>query len=334
MKKNVFSLFILGLAVFGFVACMDGHDEINTYDLDVFSPTSVGTVNTTIAEVKERYCASSSGADFIRGSSNWSTKVTEDLVFEGVVVANDVSGNLYQNVMLRSIERDGEDQCIILRIKNTCLYPYFPLGQKVRVNLKDLYVGVYSLVPEIGQPYFSSYGNLNLGPMLFELLKTHVQLIGKPNAGAPELVAKVLDEAWLKASANRNYKNTPMLAAVSGTIDEMSEANRGIALQNTEADEKDGVYGKYEPLVLIGGRYFKYFAPDELHDMGYGVDRTIVMEGGKKVTLRTSVENEIAFSLMPEDSRRYTGVLTYYGSDWQLQLRDLNDIYPKLNNKP
>lgn len=330
MKKKLLSLFIYGIAALGLTACMDDHDEINTYDLDVFS-TNVGEVNTTIAEVKARYCASNSGADYTRGSSNWSTKVTEDLIFEGIVVANDVSGNLYQNVMLRSIETSGEDQCIILRIKNTCLYPYFPLGQKVRVNLKDLYVGVYSLTPEIGQPYYSSYGNLNLGPMLFSMLKTNVQLIGKPNANAPELIAKVLTEDWLKASANRTYQNTPMLATVSGTIDEMSEANRGTALQNTEVDETDAVYGKYEPLVNVGGRMFKYFAPEELHDDGYGVDRTIVMSGGKKVTLRTSTENEIAYQLMPDDSRSYTGVFTYYGSDWQVQLRDLNDIYPKLN---
>ena len=331
MNPKIFSLFICGLTLIGLTACMDDHDEINTYDLEVFSPTSVDTVNTTIAEVKERYCVSSSGADYSKwGNYNWCSKVTEDLVFEGVVVANDMGGNLYQNVMLRSIEADGTDQCIILCVKNTCLYPYFPLGQKIRVNLKDLYVGVYGLTPEIGQPYYTSYDNPRLGPMLFSLLKTHVQLIGKPNANAPELVAKVLDDNFI--GANRNYKNCPMLASVSGIIDEMGEANRGTALQNTEADEKDEVYNKYEPLVLIGGQYFKYFAPDELHDKGFGVDRTIVTAGGKKVILRTSTENEIAYSLMPEDSRRYTGVLTYYGSDWQLQLRDLNDIYPKLNN--
>ena len=315
--KKFLSIILYGIVALGFASCMDDHDEINTYDLDVFS-ANVGEVNTTIAEVKQRYCANSSGADFTRGTSNWCTKVTVDLIFEGVVVANDVSGNLYQNVMLRKIESDGTDQSIILRIKNTCLYPYFPLGQTVRVNLNGLYVGVYSLTPEIGQPYYSSYGNLNLGPMLFELLKTNV--------------AKVVDESWVKASANRNYKNSPSLVALSGTIDEMSEANRGKALQNSEADENDEVYGKYEPLVLRGGQYFKYFAPDEIHDKGYGVDRTLVLSGGTKVTLRTSTENEIAFSLMPDDARRYTGVLTYYGSSWQLQLRDLDDIYPKLNN--
>lgn len=331
MKKYLLSLFIYGIAAIGFTACMDDHDEVNTYDLDVFS-TNVGTVNTTIADVKARFCASKAGADFTRGSSNWSTKITEDLVFDGIVVANDVSGNLYQNVMLRTPQGEGEDQCIILRVKNTCLYPYFPLGQRVRVNLKDLYVGVYSLTPEIGQPYYSSYGNLNLGPMLFSLLKTNVQLVGKPNANAPELIAKVLDDAWLKASGNRTYKNSPLLASVTGTIDEMSEANRGTALQNLEVDKEDDVYGKYEPLVNVGGRFFKYFAPDVLHDDGFGVDRTIVTNGGQKVTLRTSVENEIAYQLLPDDSRTYTGMLTYYGNDWQVQLRDLNDIYPKLNN--
>ncbi len=331
MKKKIFSLLLCGAALFTLGACMDDHDELNTYDLDVFSPVSVGEVNTTIGAVKAKYCASSAGADIIRGGSNWSTKVTEDLVFEGIVVANDVSGNLYQNVMLRAPKADGDDQCIMLRIKNTCLYPYFPLGQTVRVNLKNLYVGVYSLTPEIGQPYYSSYGNLNLGPMLFEMLKTNVELIGRPNTSATELIAKKLDDNYLSSSANRNYKNVPMLGTVTGYINEMTDENRSVALQNAEADENDDVYGKYEPLVNIAGQMFKYFAPDELHDKGYGVDRTIVTEGGKKVTLRTSTQNEIAYQLLPDDTRSYTGVLTYYGSDWQVQLRDLDDIYPKLN---
>ena len=147
----------------------------------VTSQTSVGEVNATILEVKERFCSNSATATFFRNDKNFYSRVDEDIVITGVVVANDISGNLYQTLLIRNMEPSGEDQCIILGVKNTCLYPYFQLGQRIKVNLKGLWVGVYSQVPRIGQPVKSSWDNLNLGPMLFELLRENVELVGRPD---------------------------------------------------------------------------------------------------------------------------------------------------------
>lgn len=313
------------LCLIGNVACMDDHDEPDTSGYIVTSPTSVGEVNASILDVKAKYCAYSIGADYIRNSSNFYTKVTDDLVITGVVVANDVSGNLYQTLLLRNIEKndDGsvkEDQCIVLGVKNTALYPYFQLGQRIKVNLKGLYVGVYSKVPRIGQPSKSSYGNLNLGPMLFELLSTNVELVGTPDLDAPELTPLDLTgtdgDAWLRASDNKKYWNTPLLATVRGNIKEVEPANR----DQLEIGE---VENETESLSANGK---KIFAPYELHDQGYGVDRTIKLQSNtSSVALRTSTRIDISFMELPEDVRSYTGLVTYYDS-WQVQLRDANDI--------
>jgi len=316
-------------------ACMDNHDEPNTDEVLVTSATSVGDVNTTIGELKAKYCKNSSGADFTRNNSNFFTKIEEDVVITGVVAANDISGNLYQTILLRNIETDGTDQSIILGIKTSGLYNYFPLGQRIKVNLKNLYVGCYSKVPKIGEPYYTSYGNLNLGAMLFDRCATNIELVGKPNASAPELTPVVPTDSWLRSSSNKTYLNTPMLASVSGTIVEMSAGKRAVA---------DSVYA-YEPLYEIvdgkrvevarnntaGKTIYKIFAPYDLHDNGYGVDRTIQLASNStKVALRTSTQNDVAFALMPDDSRTYTGIVTYYDT-WQVQLRDLNDISPALS---
>lgn len=316
--KHTLSIIILAcIASVSFTSCMNDHDDPSFDDPGVTSTTSVGEVNSTIGEVKARWCASSNGAEFTRNSSNFFSKVNEDIVIEGVVVANDISGNLYQTVMLRNINAAANtDECIQLAIKNTCLYPYFPLGQRVKVNLKGLYAGCYSKVPKIGQPYYTSSGNLALGPMLLQSCRTNVELVGEPNLDAPELVPVDLTtsegEAWLRASANKTYVNTPMLATVRGKIREV----QGDAAEKADKGE---LSGEYEPLPKI-------FAPEVLYDAGYAVDRTIELQSNNSVVaLRTSTQNPISYEVIPTDSRSYTGMLTYYNS-WQVQLRSLDDI--------
>ena len=203
-------------------------------------------------------------------------------------------------------------------MNTSTLFPHFALGQRVRINLNGLYIGNYSRTPKIGRPYYTSAGNLRLGPMLLEDVSTHIALVGTPNPKAPELIPRDLTTAaaasWLENKSNRNYLNCPLLATVSGKIKEVQGAEA-----NTPA--KGTLSGKLEPLPKI-------FAPKALYDAGFGVDRTLMLATSTAgFTLRTSVRNTISFTRIPTASCVYTGVLSYY-SDWQLQLRSLDDIQP------
>ncbi len=284
MKKFFSFILISALALATWTACVeDQHEDPNTDHYLVTSPVSLGRTNTTIGELKSRYSS-------YMTQSNAFVKVEEDLIFEGVVVANDISGNLYQTLMLR----DGDD-AIVLGVKNTCLYPYFAFGQCIKVNLKGLYIGNYSKTPKIGQPYQTSAGNWRLGPMLFPLLAENVEIIGRPDTTYAECIPVEPTVDWLKSSSNQNYQNAPMLVTVEGVF--------------TEADGK------------------ATFAPDELKDAGYGVDRSFKVGTSTTVTItvRTSTQNEISYEVLPQGQVRLTGMLTYY-SGWQLQLRSLDDI--------
>lgn len=284
-------MLLAALSLCSLTACMDSYDEPNTDGYLVTSPTDIGEVNYSIAQLK------SDRSDLFT-QSNVMEEVKDDKILEGVVCANDQGGNLYQTLLIRQIDSSRpatdplHDQAIVLAIRTTWLTPYFPVGQRIKVNLKGLYIGCYSKLPKIGQPYYTSSGNLRLGPVLFELCKTHVQLVGKPDATVPECQPKVLDEAWLKDKANQTYLNYPQLVTVSGSI--------------KEADGK------------------AIFAPDELKDAGYGVDRTL-NAGSQKVTIRTSTQNDISYAVMPQGEHSFTGLLSFYNS-WQVQLRTLDDI--------
>ncbi len=324
-QLSIIALFAAGL--FGVQSCMDNFDEPNTDSYIVTSPTDIGAVNSTILEVKEKFCANGNTADYMRNSSNFYTKVTDDIIIEGVVCANDVSGNLYQTVLLRNIDStqtgSAQDQSIIIGIKTTAIYPYLAVGQRIKINLKNLYAGVYSKVPRIGQPVLSSYGNINLGAFDFEYLKSNMQLVGKPDTTVAECkpidLTDATGDAWLRASANKTFQNSPMLATVRGLIKEVQGENAAKFDIGTE----DGVEGQTES-VSANGR--KIFAPYELHDQGYGVDRTIMLASNNStVALRTSTKNRISFLELPTDTRSYTGIVSYYDT-WQVQLRDTTDI--------
>ena len=130
--------------------------------------------------------------------------------------------------------------------------------------------------------------------MLLQLCATNVQLVGTPDPSCAECQPIELSPEWLRTTAYRNYKNYPQLVTVKGTI-----------------QEADGE---------------AIFAPESLQDAGYGVDRTLVnSENNTKVTIRTSTQNDISFTVMPQGEHSFTGLLSYY-SNWQVQLRSVNDI--------
>lgn len=315
MRKIYYFLAVL-TGTMALTGCMDNTEEPNTEDFVITSPTSIGETNTTIYQVKKEFSS-------YMTNNNTDVKVERDLIFEGVVVANDDGGNLYQTLILRDINPnatgDAHDQCIQIGIRNSWLSPYFKRGQRVKINLNGLWVGNYSKVPKVGQPYYTSAGNRRLGPMLFDMCATNIELVGAPNPDAPELTPIDCTQgeglSWLKDSKNQNPMNAPRLVTVKGTIDEV----QGKQAERASTGE---LSGKKEPLPKI-------FAPEALYDAGYGVDRTVSINSSLKLVLRTSTQNDISFLPIPADTRSYTGLLTYYDS-WQIQLRHVEDIYPAI----
>ena len=56
----------------------------------------------------------------------------------------------------------------------------------------------------------------------------------------------------------------------------------------------------------------------------------VLRDGKTKLSFRSSTSCEFANVPLPEDERSYTGMLSFYGSEWQMQLRYFEDIYPNI----
>ena len=282
MKKILFVIFAGMLTA----SCMNNW-KAEAVDNDINTAENVGEPTTTIQKLRTTY------ASFINNSSY--TQVMTDEVVEGVVTANDLSGNIYQFIYIQPIAADGtldtSEGGIGVGIKGVgCLYTLFPVGQIIRINLKGLYVGGYGQAPRIGMPYINTNGAMRLGPMTFDMMKSHVEKIGKPH---PELVqAREVTAADL-TSANIT-KLTPML----------------VVMKNAEIKDVGWPYAHWE----VGGDTYS-----EYHD--------IVINGTNvKQLLYTSTSATFAGDTIQPGKKTIYGLLNRYSTSYQLSLRSIDDI--------
>ncbi len=77
--------------------------------------------------------------------TNTPTKITEDIVIEGIVISDDEAGNFYKELRIQ----DGTGG-INLSIDAVSLYSAYPVGRRVYVNCKDLYLGRSNNLPTLG----------------------------------------------------------------------------------------------------------------------------------------------------------------------------------------
>lgn len=267
--KNIKLLLVSMLAAL-FSGCMDNHDDPTGY---TYGNPAVGEANTTIKELKTKYAASV--------SNNKAEEVQEDLVITGVIVGDDESGNIYKNLYIN----DGTGT-LVVGVNVTGLYASLPVGQKIAIDCKGLYVGGYGEMAQLGALYQGK-----IGRMPEYTWKAHVKAIGQPDLSYPELVPMEIDEAWL-SSANK------------------ADAAFFVKIRDAEFVEADGK---------------TQYAPEEEADGGNGVNRTLKV-GATNLPFRTSSYANFATNYMKMGKVDITGLLTQYNGEWQITVRTSRDI--------
>jgi hypothetical protein len=81
-------------------------------------------------------------------------KINEDKYIKGVVVADDRSGNFYKTII---VEDENSDLGISVLIDEVELYNIYPVGRRVFIHVKDLWIGDYNGLPQLGYgPYLDA----------------------------------------------------------------------------------------------------------------------------------------------------------------------------------
>lgn len=112
---------------------------------EVYIPHPNLTANISIMGLKDLYNSSQSTI----------YKIESDTIVVGYVVANDVSGNLYKTLVIQDSTGGIE-----IKLDATGLYNDYPVGQKLYVKCKGLYLGTYGTMIQLGYLYQGSIGRI------------------------------------------------------------------------------------------------------------------------------------------------------------------------------
>ena len=259
-------------------SCMNEFDEPN-FEQPPFGNNEIGEATTTIAELKTKY------SSIINGNSY--QQITEDIVIEGVVVANDESGNVYKQFII-----NDETGAIVIGVNDVGLYAMVPKGQRVRIACKDLYIGGYGKMAQIGGLYNGKVGRMNR-----YVYPQHIRIIGTPDLNQKEMKPELIDDTYF-TSAN------------------MANLAKFVRLENVSISEANGT---------------ELWAPEEKKNSSNVVERNIKM-GNTKIVLRMSTYADFANEKIPTGKLNINGVMTRYNNYWQFVISHTTDIEKVSNN--
>ena len=269
--KAIKYLTILALSLFA-TSCMNEFDK-PLFSEAPFGNNEIGAATHTIAQLKEKYNSTITG--------NSVQQITEEIVIEGVVVANDESGNVYKQFII-----NDATGAMVIGVNDVGLYAMVPKGQRVRIACKDLYIGGYGKMAQIGGLYNGKVGRMNR-----YIYPQHVRLIGIPDPTQEEMQPTVIDASFF---TNEN-KNT--LA-------------KFVRLENVSITEANGT---------------ETWAPEEKKNSSNVVERNIKM-GNTKVVLRMSTYADFANEAIPTGNLNINGVMTRYNDYWQFVISHTTEI--------
>ena len=291
------SYLLMAALCFGMTACMDkDYDEPDFSNGAPYGNNNIEATNVvTIKQLKEMYKTVMT-TDFRDGDSF--TEVTENLQIRGFVTANDVSGNIYNEVAIQD-----ETGAILIEIQQGGLYGYLPVGGEIIVELKGLCVGNYRMQPQIGMPSVVSQGNNagkeQLGKISRKLWQEHFRITGNSKNIEPEVFAS------------------------------------GKTKTTWKAFEDGGKLGKIQYVTFSKGGYYNGVTTvplpfnDEAQFVNPQLNNSVSWyfnEQPTTVMLYNSNYSDFAAALLPHYMVTVTGVVKRYNDSWEIVMRDINDI--------
>ncbi|MEG1585656.1 MAG: DUF5689 domain-containing protein [Bacteroidales bacterium] len=164
-----------------FIALFLGSLLLNTgcepdYDVPPITvPEASVKANTTILELKTEFTGDLDSIGYKTGTTPY--------IIEGVVIGNDVSGNIYKNIMIQDATA-----AITISLDGTNLYNSYRLGQRLVINCTGLYLGKYRNLQQLGYP-----GTSGISFIPLPLFESKAQLNGLPDSPADTLQIKISD---------------------------------------------------------------------------------------------------------------------------------------------
>lgn len=276
MKKQLYIIALLA-GTFTLASCMEGDWDVPEGIPYGNNELEAGTT-VTIAELQNTYASTISSDNY--------KQITEDLWLRCVINGNDYGDNLYKQISVQD-ETGG----IIIGINGSDQGAFMPVGQKLLISLKGLYIGGYGNQAQLGGLYNGGLGRMELSDW-----KKHVRLIMDGSSDALAFGTIKVDTIDFDASKT--------MAQQAGRVVRLS----GVTIS------RDGT-----PII----------APDDgsVSLVSNCVNRTLSGgNAGSKCVLRTSTYAAFKGVAIPTTPVELYGIATIYRGTWQILARTQSDL--------
>lgn len=112
-------------------------------------------------------------------------KLDMDKYIKAIVIADDKSGNFYKTIHVKD---ENSPRAISIAIEEVEIHSHYPVGRRVFIHLKDLYIGENAGLPTLNYGFYIDAGRVNLTGIPGSLLQ---KTLLKGKAGNPVEPIKV-----------------------------------------------------------------------------------------------------------------------------------------------
>lgn len=238
-------------------------------------------------------------------------QIHEDLILEGYVISSDRAGNFFGVLYLQD-ELINPSMGIQLEIDLRESHLQFPVGTKVLVKLKDLYLGKRGSNIRIGS-VFSSFGNLSIGRLPKGKVFEHLFVSCEAGENLTPVITNIPEMESLPSNILVQLENVEFAEEILGETYAITQEETERILQDCEENE----------IVLINSGYADFQA--EPLPENNGTLTAILTKNGDtpQLIIRTLEDVNFANERCPE-------IITEFTSD-QIIISELAD--PDNNSK-
>jgi hypothetical protein len=216
------------------------------------------------------------------------TQYTYDDIIEAYVVSSDEAGNFFKTISFQTLATANTPATgFSVPVDASNTYIDFRLGNKVYIKLKNQYTDIYYGGMRIGSIYVNTYNEGGVGRI------------------SPNDYKNVLN-------ASCTMINEELLVRPISIPDLLQDSNI-----NTLVELSDVQFTK----EAVGRHYY-----EESNDVGGATNWSLADKLGNQVLFRTSSFADFADKIVPDGNGKVRGVLTKFGSDYQLLARSEKDI--------
>jgi hypothetical protein len=221
-------------------------------------------------------------------SGNVAKQYVYDDIIEAYVVSSDEGGNFFKSISFQTLAKNGIPATgFSIPVDASNTYIDFRLGNKVYMKLKNQFTDLY-------------YGGLRIGSL-------YVSNAGDPTIGriSQNDYKSVLNPSCTVIDENQLVKSLSIQEALNDNI-----LNTLIELNDVEFTE-----------AALGRHYF-----EETNNVGGSTNWYLRDKTGNQIIFRTSGYAKFATNDVPEGSGKVRGIVTKFGSDYQLMVRSEKDV--------